>query len=741
MLAFITQIRFMKTYFTFLFILLLAIVQAQTNHLSLEKPVLSIQITDERISIDGNLEETVWQEQALAKDFWQHTPLDDVPAKKQTVTWITYNKQYLYIAAKCYDDGHRIIQTLKRDNRVGESDAFSVMLDPLNEQTNAFVFVVNAGGAQSEGLLALGAYDINWDSKWFSATKKFADHWTVEIAIPFKTLRYKEAVPSWGINFIRDDLRSNEVHTWARVPLQFDAFDLGYMGRMDWDVPPEKVKSNIALIPYVTGSIREDQQNGLEAKEEGDLGLDAKVAITSSLNLDIAINPDFSQVEVDQQVTNLTRFNVFFPERRTFFLENADIFASFGNFVALPFFSRRIGLDNLGQPIPILYGLRLSGSLNEKSRLGVMNIHTRGNEQQLGQNYTALSFHQKILKRSVIRGVFLNRQAVDGTEVMEEDYGRNAGMEFDFISNNGKVTAKGGYHHSFKKGYGQDNALINGEFFYTGRNFRTFTIGAKVGANYFADMGFVPNIVNYDAERDTLVRLGFTRIYNSTDYFIIPKKIDKINQHWFGLENNFFFNDGRGLTDLYTRLRYFIIYKNTSQLKFRLNNNYVNLLFPFSFTGATPLPVKEYNNLEFNIEYASDLRKLFNFTAFAVYGSFYEGTRFTYRLGLNFRRQPWGIFNLNVEQNLLNFPDPYGSATFTLIGSRIELSFTTTLFWSTFIQYNTQLNNFNINSRLQWRFAPMSDFYLVYTDNYLVEPNIGPKNRTLVAKLSYWLNW
>jgi len=717
--------------------LLFLLLWASTTHGQDEQ--IFVKYTDVSMQIDGRLDESAWNEAGQVSNLWMHTPRDSAAATETTIFRVLFDEQFLYVSATCFYRKDPIIQSLKRDNRLGSSDGIEVILDPLNQQTNAFLFALNAGGAQTEGLISLGRLDLNWDNKWYSAIQTYPDRWVAEMAIPFQTLRFKENNPVWGINFVRDDPSNNEIDTWRRVPLQFEAYELGYLQEMVWESAPRQAKSNVSVIPYLAANA--DKAAGQENISSGmDVGVDGKILVSQGLNLDLTVNPDFSQVEVDQQVSNLTRFNVFFPERRTFFLENADIFGSFGNNTALPFFSRRIGLSDAGTPLPISYGLRLSGNLDQRSRIGLMNIQTNPGEGLVNQNFTAASFQRKILSRSVIKGLLLSRQGIRDSEWLATDYGRNAGLEMDYVSQDGKWAANLGYNQSFKHGVSGETAALTGSLDYGGRNFRVFLNGGHVGSNYYADMGFVPQVSNYDAARDTFIRLGFTRVYNRLDYYVLPENNPRVNQHWFGLENNLFFNNGIGLTDWYTRLRYFLVLQNTSQLRFRINNNYVDLQFPFSFTGDTPLPAQAYNNIEFNIEYNTDVRRQFNATFFAVYGTFYAGNKFTYRASLNYRQQPWGNFSLQAEQNFLDFRDPYGYETLTLLGARLEFSFTNNIFWTNFLQYNTQANNFNINSRFQWRFAPMSDFFLVYTDNYLIEPNIGPKTRNLVAKLTYWLN-
>jgi len=704
---------------------------------NLEKAQLSIQSTSEKIAIDGMLDEAIWQNAEVATNFWKQSPIDGVQAEKQTEVRMAYDEKNVYLAATCWDDDNYVIQSLKRDI-FGDSDEFSVFIDPVNEQTNGFAFGVNAKGAQSEALITPNDGDPSWDNRWFVEVQNYSDRWTVEMAIPYKSLRFKTDISTWGINFIRNDPGSNEIHVWSPVPRQFDAFDIGYLGQLNWDVAPASAGKNVSLIPYAKVGNNQSFTPKTPAETQLEVGGDAKVALSPTLNLDLTYNPDFSEVEVDRQVTNLTRFNIFFPERRQFFLENADVFNEFGQFADRPFYSRRIGLDARGNRVPILYGARLSGNLNSKFRLGILNMHTAEDEDRLGQNYSAVTFQQRVWERSSIKGIFLNRQAYEEGESLKNDYGRNLGGEFNYSTADGKWRAQSGYIHSFKEGFDTKNQHLYGRFDYDGQQFRTFTTIQHMGENYFADMGFNGRLLNFNPETNEVVRLGFTQIANMLNYYIYPENSKNVNFHWSGIENFVWVNDNTGLNEWYTRLRHFIFFKNTSQLRFRLNNNYVDLVFPFAIT-ETPLPAQAYNMTEFNVQFNTDNRKPLNTEMFIVYGQFYNGTKLTYRGSLSYRAQPWGNFTLGLEQNNIWLPEPYGNVDFTLATAEVEINFATNLFWTTFLQYNTQADNFNINSRFQWRYAPMSDLFIVYTDNYLVADMFGPKSRSLVLKLSYWL--
>ncbi len=691
------------------------------------------------ITVDGELDEPVWQTAQLATGFWKNQPVDDQPATHVTEVRLTHDGQTLYLAATCYDNTDYFIETLRRDS-YGGSDEFGFVIDPQGQRANAYGFGVNAYGAQSEVLLTNNDGDDSWDNRWSSAVKRYPDRWTVEMAIPFKTLRFKDGGMRWGINFIRTEPGLNEAYAWARVPRQFPIHDLGYYGSLIWDEAPRRQGGNVALIPYATAAVRQTHLTEKNTDTDFDIGGDAKIALSSSLNLDLTTNPDFSQVEVDVQQTNLTRFNIFFPERRQFFIENGDVFTGFGNPFSAeqPFYSRTIGLDAGGRAVPILYGARLTGNVNPKLRIGAFNIHTRSTDDATGQNYSAATFQHRIWKRSAVKGIFLNRQGFDGTDRIGGDYGRNLGGEFEYSSDDGKWQGKAGWLNSMKEGFDQKNNHRYGRFAYNGTRFQTFLEVQNMQENYYSDMGFTGRLVQYNGDGEP-VRVGFTQIGNMLDLTTFPKGESRLNFHWSGLENFVWLNPDGSINEWYTRLRHFLFFKNTAQLRFRLNNNYVDLIYPFALTDV-PLPAKSYNMSEFNVEVRTDQRRRLILETFVVYGQFFNGTKLTSRSTVRFRAQPWGNFSVGLEHNAIRLPDPYGDLNIVLATGRLEINFSNSLFWTTFLQYNTQADNFNINSRLQWRFAPMSDFFLVYQDNYRIEGMFGPKDRAVVAKLSYWFS-
>ncbi len=704
--------------------------------------------TNEIIKLDGELKEAVWSLTIPSQNFWQHWPDDKKKAERKTEMRIVYDNLFIYIAAVCYDSTASTIpytiQTLKRDQRFFDSDGFAVVIDPQRAATNGFIFGVSPYNVQSEGLIATNSpINYDWDNRWFSTTKRYNDRWVAEIAIPFKTLRYETDKRNWSVNFIRNDIKSNQFHTWAWIPLNFSSTDLGYTGTLNFTDSLPDSKKNISLIPYVTGSLKQNNVTDTKIYSNANTGFDAKVALSSSLNLDLTVNPDFSQVEVDRQVTNLTRFNIFFPERRNFFLENDDLFSGYLYPEIRPFYSRSIGLDNEGNTIPIVAGARLSGNIDKKTRLGIMNIQTAKKDNFAAQNYSAASFQRRFLKRSYVKGYFLNRQGFLSDEQKKKNpldaYGRNSGFETLYINDKGSLSGWLGYHMSWKPDLKKDNYIKNTGFQYTGRKFNGLIDIDLVGTNYYADLGFIQRIENYDAAKDSIIRLGFNQYYAELNYNIYPKK-GAINRHLFGAENLIVYNPNGNLNERFNRLRYFVFFKNTSSIKLRADNSDVRLLFATLFTEKVPLPPGKYLYSQYNAEYESDTRKKIVYSASIRQGKFYSGDYQRYAGSITYRAQPWGNFSLHIESNIIKFGEPYGNAELFLLSPRMEINFSNSLFWTTFIQYNTQRDNFNINSRLQWRFKPMSDIYLVYTDNYYADPFLKNKNKAIVFKANYWFN-
>ncbi len=717
-----------------------------TTHPADEKRTSAIIRARGKITIDGNLSEASWSQAQVIGHFWEKFPNNTSRAGKQTEVRILFDEGFIYIGARCADSGNYIIPSLKRDRSFYESDALAFIIDPYNKKTMAYYFSVTPYNTQSEDVLINNLFEdpsLSWDNKWFSATKINEDHWVAEIAIPFTILKYDRNQADWGINFFRNDRKSNEIHSWVNLPLQFKPWDLGYMGTLHWEDTLPRPGQNLFINPYVKTGVAANNIPGQKARTDWQAGFDLKTTIRNSMSLDLTVNPDFSQVEVDRQITNLSRFNLFFPERRGFFVENNDIFSGYAGGYIQPFYSRSIGLSETGNPLPIYGGIKLSGNVSSGLRAGVLNVLTKADRDNPAQNYSAISLNQKILKRSLIKGYFFNRESLGRTKSSPKgQYGRNAGLEFNYSDLKGKWNAWSGFHHSLKPGLTRDRAVIHSGFSYSTRKFSAIVDFADAGTNYTADMGFISRYDYYDEKLDSGFRQGFRMHYGKLMYNIYPKK-GKIINHKFESSNVLFTNPDHSSNELLNAFRYCLVFRNSSEFRTRIDHQVVWLQTHTSFTPSAldePITPGRYQFLSMILYYRTDARKKLSLVTQFRTGGFYNGTLTQSVAGLQYRVQPWGSFAVDLEYNRLKFPGHYGSAVLYMISPRMEINFSNNLFWTTFVQFNTQRNNLNINSRVQWRFKPMSDLYFVYTDNYYTDPFMKNKSRAFVLKLNYWLS-
>ncbi|PIO47758.1 MAG: hypothetical protein CMR00_08720 [[Chlorobium] sp. 445] len=301
----------------------------------------------DRITIDAHLNEQAWQDAEVATGFIQNFPFDTSLACAQTEVRATYDDATLYISAICYDHSNAdfVVQSLRRDFGYEDNDNFSVVIDPLSNQTTGFLFSVSPFGVQSEGLISGGGgfgSSATWDNAWQAEARIDSGKWIAELAIPFNTLRFKSGTGSWRINFVRNNLKVPESSSWAPIPRAFRIANLAFAGELLWESAPENRSANLSFIPYTIGSMNANYQTRTFPNPTANFGGDAKLALSSALNLDLTFNPDFSQVDVDRQITNLDRFTIFFPELRQFFLENSDLFSSLGFSRIRPFFLAKL---------------------------------------------------------------------------------------------------------------------------------------------------------------------------------------------------------------------------------------------------------------------------------------------------------------------------------------------------------------------------------------------------------------
>jgi len=680
------------------------------------------------VSIDGVLDEEIWSRAQKTSPFYRIQPIDTGYAKAQTEVMVAFDDEFIYMGIINWDPmpGKRPVESYRRDWSFNNNDNFFAAIDTYNDQTNGFAFGVNAVGGQWDGMQADGGkVALEWDGKWYSAVQDYEDRWTAEFKIPFRTIRYNDGDTEWGINFSRLDLKTNEKSSWAPVPRQFASATLAFTGTLEWESPVPKSGVRMSLIPYAMGQATHDKEEGSPVDYEANAGLDAKVILSTSMNLDVTINPDYSQVEVDRQVTNLDRFELYFPEKRKFFLENSDLFANLGTETLRPFFSRRIGLDQ-----PVIGGARLSGNIGDNWRIGLMNMQTAAKDEHTADNYSVAVLQRQVLSRSNVSVFMTNKQVVSGSQdtLSYYDFNRVAGGEFNFASTNNRWTGKAFYHHSFNPGPEGDRFATAGLIQYSTQQFKAGLNQTYVGGNYLAEMGFVR-------------RKGYYRTTPSIGYQFFPMS-KRVTSHGPSLEADLYFEPGMTLTDREIDLGSSLTWNARSELKGGLEEGYVILLEPFdpTNTGGVEIPAgSEFNWTEAYLSYQSTQKWLFTFIVEGRYGGYFGGTRAQFETEMNYRVQPYGSLSLVASYNHIVMPEPYTSADLWLVGPKLDITFTEKLFFTTYVQYNNQIDNINTNMRLQWRFAPVSDLFIVYTEN-AYPSGWTTRNRGFVVKLSYWFN-
>ena len=700
---------------------------------------------DSPIQLDGKLDELEWNMSTSSGNFRQFFPGDGLPAKTHTELRIMYSETTLYVGIRAYISGTDfVISSLRRDFRASNNDNVTLMFDTFQDGTNAFLFGVTPLGVQREALIANGGsrrdeFNLTWDMKWQAETSVEDDRYEIEIAIPFTSLKFPEGTDTWRFQSYRFDFQQNERSAWMPIPQNQIPINLAFMGELKFERPLGKSRTPLALIPYINTLAEQDfEDDASDVRLK--VGGDAKVAIGNGMNLDVTLNPDFSNVEVDDIFTNLTRFEISLPEKRQFFIDNSDLFSSFGSFRdAIPFFSRRIGIardtaDNLVEN-QILGGVRLSGKLSQDWRLGFLNLQTNEDLPNAipSNNNMMFALQKRVFSRSNIGVFWVNRESFKDYDFLapEDRYNRVIGMDYNLASDNGIWNGKFYLHKSFQPGDSQGNLSSQAYLVYNTREYRIVSDWVYVDEDYQSDLGFIP--------RTDIFKNG-TGI-NRT--FWPGKGI--VNSHEVGLVSIMFFRPGLDMkkTDHTLRFSYEAQFRNQANLALRYFNRFIFLTDPFDPTGTdggVELPGDVgYHFNQVSAEFQSNQGRAFNFALEATAGRFFNGSSQNFGGELFLRLQPKAQLSLAFIYDRIRLPDPYPEADLWLVSPKVDITFSKSIFWSTLVQYSNQRDNLGINSRLQWRFAPLSDLYLVYNDNYFTE-RFAPRYRSINLKLTYWLN-
>ncbi|MCH1517515.1 MAG: carbohydrate binding family 9 domain-containing protein [Flavobacteriaceae bacterium] len=702
--------------------------------------------TTANILIDG-LEDEEWNSVEPSSSFWQYFPSDSIQAPQQTRVKFLFDAQNLYVLIIAEADYTNFITpSLRRDFSSRTSDSVTLVLDTFNDGTNAFLFGTNPEGVQREALISNGGtnfpqdFNISWDVKWEVAVQKFDGGYRTEMKIPFSSLRYAENNTDWQVNVYRSEIGQNRTSTWAKIPRNQSIAGLAYMNTLSFEKELPKAKAPIALIPFSSGIVSKDFEENTSDSNLS-FGGDAKLSIGNGMILDLTLNPDFSQVEVDDQIINLTRFEVRLPEKRQFFIQNSDLFDNYGDrFETQPFFSRRIGVakDLDGNTIEnkIIAGARLSGKITNNMRLGFLNMQTQEDRANgiSANNNTVFSLQQKMFSRSYLGLIFVNRQQTgDELEGNEQDkFNRVLGLDYTLASKDNKWTGRSFIHQSFLPNKTTDAYSAGFRLNYNVRKHIIRYGINRIGDGYQSDLGFL---------RRTGIQKHFLR-YGHRLWVDSPTiRSIQLSQSLFYIDKP---KSNNLVTDRALSSRAEINFTDQSRFQLEYNRRYTFLTDEFNPLGiddAIVLPGEMgYNYSDVEASYRSNFSKKINYNFQTSFGDFYNGTKFSVSSEIAIRLQPRFNGSIKVNYDKIDFPAPYTSGELWLIGPKLDYTFSKSIFWNTFIQYSSQSETLGINSRLQWRFAPLSDFYIVYNDNYFATTTFVPRVRSLTFKLTYWLN-
>ena len=692
-------------------------------------PALDAARLDQVPVIDGDVTaDGAWTGLAPASDFRQVQPEDGAPASQETKVYIGFTDEALYIGLVAYADPESIIVSdSRRDSSLDNTDAFLVIIDGLLDRQNGFVFGTNAAGIEYDGQVTRegsgNAFNLNWDGTWQVKSKIFAEGWSAEFEIPFRTLRYGPGqAQDWGINFQRNIRNNNEVVYWAPLERNRNLYRVSEAGTLRGIEPPPQ--RNLKFTPYALGKWqRHGSSSGSDS--DTDAGFDIKYSITPSLTLDLTWNTDFAQVEADDQQLNLDRFNLFFPEKRPFFLENAGQFAVGNDQEAEMFFSRRIGIGASGEPIPVDGGARLSGKIGDATNVGLLYMSTEAIDGVAPANdFTVARISQELPNRSAIGAIFVGRDG-DGSYLRPpgEDHNRTYAVDGRWgIGEN--TILESWVARTETPGLDGDDAAFAVKFDYSAPDWAARLDYTEVGENFNPEVGFLSR-TNYRKVSAFLMRYirpddlwGLLEIRPHVSY----------SGYW---KPDGFQESGILHMDAHWEA------KSGAELHTGYNITRAGVINAFEIVPGTIVPPGTYDHGEVSLNYFSDQSQQFSFSMRVVAGGRFGGDRLylgpgiKYRIGERFRSE------LSYGYNDYALPVPNGEFTASLARLRLSYSFTPKIQLAALIQHNDTSDQLGTNIRFSWLRSANSGLYLVYNEVDERGPGGLPTGREFIIKYSH----
>ena len=708
--------------------------------------IRAIKLT-EPFKMDGQLDESFYRTYAGFDGMVQASPRYREASTEKTEIWVSFDGDNLYVSAKVWDQAPPekwIANELRRDtNQMRNNDHFGVGFDTFYDRRSGYMFYANPiGGFADYSVVDEGSPNTDWNPVWLAKTGRFEGGWTIEMAFPFKSLRYTSGEnQTWGIQFRRAIRHKNEWAYWTPVPRNMAGPQAlnrvsMYGTVVGLDLP--SAGRNLEIKPYALGRNLTDriQNPPVDGDNDGEIGGDLKYGITANLTADLTVNTDFAQVEIDEQQTNLTRFNLFLPEKRDFFLEGRGLFdfarggsSGGGNpgsgTTDQPylFYSRRIGL-NRNRVIPIDVGGRLTGKIGAFG-VGVMNIQA-GDEavsRTPATNFTVLRVKRDILRRSSIGAMFTNRNE-SAVTAGGDNQGYGADAAFGFYQN---VSITGYYAETKTTGLSGDNQSYQGKFDYAPDRYGASASILKVGEHFNPEVGF-------------LRRINFVRSFASARFSPRPTNMTAVRKFTYEGSVEYFENGAGDVESRQQSGRFNVEFDNSDTFNVEGNINYDSLVTPFMPSPGVIIPVGGYDYNDVIMTYAMGQQRRLSGNITLQLGEYYSGTI----KGVSFSNGRLSILKqLSVEPRVTynHVELPTGEFTTKQYGARTDYGFSPRMFASALLQYSSTDHTFSSNVRFRWEYRPGSEFFVVWTDEENTNPldpreTLALRNRAFVVKMT-----
>ena len=710
---------------------------------------------EEPLRVDGVLDEGVYETTPPFGGFVQQVPLEGAPSTERSEAWILYDDDAVYVAARLWASvpvSRWVANEMRRDSfQTVQNEHLIATFDTFYDRRNAFAFMVNAlGGFIDFQLTDEGNPNIDWNPVWDSSVGRFDGGWTVEMEIPFKSIRFRPGAEQlWGVQLGRHVSWKNERTYLNPVPISGGPGEFRVSaGATLTGLEVPAGNRTFEVKPYAIGGLASDIASGIRNDGTGDAGIDVKYGVTENLTADFTYNTDFAQVEVDEQQVNLTRFSLFFPEKRDFFLEGRGIFdfgrgAFFGGGggggggrrtgggggffgggdVPIIFFSRRIGLqqrDGVSRTVPILGGGRLTGRVGPFS-IGALGIGT-GSESTVGAEptaFTVLRVSRDILRRSRIGAIYTGRSVSLSGPGSNEVYGADG--QFAFFDN---VYVNGYYATSRTAGREGDDASYQGVFTYNGDLFALQLDHLRVGSNFNPEMGF-------------LRRADFRRTFATANFAPRPRSIESVRQFTFGGSLDYIETGAGTVETRIAQLRFQTEFENGDRFGVDTQRSYELIPYAFPLGGNVSINPGHYDFQDYYVSYSIGAQRRVSGTITFQQGGFYDGTitALGYRRG---RVELTPQFSVEPGISLNRIELPIGTATIPLLTSRVTYTLTPRMFFGGLIQYNSSNASLGTNLRLRWEYQPGSELFVVYNDTRDTSLRGAPllQNRAFIVKLT-----